>query len=119
MATSNIRSASTVEPQVLLGQKIATTSSTSVYVCPANSSVKVVTATVCNSSATTSTAAYLSVKKSGDSTPWRVANINLRPLESTTVPELIGLLLGPGDAIAAAAADTTNVELVVSGVVSS
>ena len=117
--TSNIRRATNVEPQVLIAQVVNSLTSAAVYSCPADTSVKIATATVCNISATTSSAAYVGIRKGSDNTPWRIANIELRPLESAIVHELVGVLLGPGDDITIAGAHTNLVEFVVSAVVSS
>ena len=117
--TENIRAATTVAPKVLIAQTVATTGSGAVYTVPAGSTVKIATATVCNSSLTASVSTYVSVRKAGDTIPWRVANFNLAAAESFVVSELVGAVLGPGDGISIGASDTTNVNFVVTGVVAS
>ncbi len=118
MATANLFGASENYPQVLVSQQLAN-SETTIYTCPANKSVVVDTATICNTSGTPQTV-YLSVCKSGGTAGAanRVAIIPLDPNESSPVDELVGFL-GPGDFISGYASAATSVAIVIRGAVSS
>lgn len=119
MATSNIRRATAVNPKIIVAQTIGTTSTNPIYTCPADTSVKVTTATVCNTNLNSVRGAYISLVINGDAIPYRIANIDLQPLGSAVVAELVDVCLGPGDKIGAAATNTTDVQIVLTGVVSS
>ncbi len=119
MADRNLIRATSNLPQVLVAAQLAATE-TSIYQCPANSSVVLATATLCNTSGSTRTVS-LSVCKAGGTagSANRVAIITLDPNESCIVDELAGLLLGPGDFISGLASAATSVAIVISGAVSS
>ena len=116
--TANLIRATSNLPQVLVSQQLAG-SETTLYQCPANKSVVVDTATVCNASGVIRTV-YLSVVKSGGSAgdANRVAIITLAANESCTVEELVGFL-GPGDFLSGYASAATSVAIVIRGAVSS
>ncbi len=105
-------------PQVLVSQQLAATE-TNIYQCPANKSVVIDTATVCNTSGSTRTV-YLSVVKAGGTAGAsnRVALIELDPNDSCSVQELVGFL-GPGDFISGYASAATSVAICLRGAVSS
>lgn len=118
MPTANLIRATENYPQVLVSQQLAGTETT-LYTCPANKSVVVDTATICNTSGTPQTV-YLSVCKSGGTAGAanRVAIITLAPNDSCVVAELVGFL-GPGDFISGYASAATSVAIVIRGAVSS
>ncbi len=118
MATANLIRATENYPQVLVSQQLAATETT-IYTGPANKSVVVDTAAVCNTSASARTV-YLSVCKTGGTAgdANRVAIITLAANESCSVEELVGFL-GPGDFISGFASAATSVAIVIRGAVSS
>jgi hypothetical protein len=121
MPTSNIRQATNVEPKVLVAQNLSATENFAYYTVPADTSVKIATASVCNHTASAGREVFLSVVRSGGTagTSNRVANFYLQPMESTSVNELAGMLLGPGDVIAGHATVSSSVAFVITGAVSS
>lgn len=118
MADRNLIAATSNLPQVFASEQL-TASEANVYQCPANSSVVIASASVCNTSGTTQTASLSVVKAGGTAgVANRVAIINLEPNESTLVPELI-VLLGPGDFISGLASGASSVSITLTGSVSS
>lgn len=118
MATRNLIEATSNLPQVLVAAQVSD-SEASVYQCPANSSVVIATAGVCNTSGSTRTVSLSVVKAAGTAgVANRVAIITLEPNESTRVPEL-EVLLGAGDFISGLASAATSVAIVLTGSVSS
>lgn len=117
--TANLIRATQNYPQVLSAEQLANVE-TEIYQCPANKSVTISTASLCNTSGSTQTV-YLSVVMAGDSAGAanRVAIIDLEAGESCMVEEIMGLLLGPADKISGYATAATSVALVISGAVSS
>ena len=119
MADRNLIRATSNLPQVLVSTQLAA-SETLIYQGPANSSVVIATATVCNTSGSARTVS-LSVCKTGGTAGAanRVAIIDLDPNESAIVDEFVGLFLGPGDFISGLASAATSVAIVITGAVSS
>lgn len=119
MADRNLIRATSNLPQVLVSAQLANAEA-SIYQGPANSSVTIATATLCNTSGTAKTV-YLSVVKAAGTAGAanRVAIIDLAANESCIVDELVGLFLSPGDFISGYASAATSVAIVLSGAVSS
>lgn len=118
MPTQNLMAATSSLPQVLVSQYVANTETTQ-YTGPANSAVKIATATLSNPTGANATIAVSLVKASGTA---GVANrilptFTLAAGDSLTLSELSGHFLGPGDFISAIAGTASAVVLVVSGVV--
>lgn len=123
MATANLIGATANHPQVLVANYLSPISGStveSVYQVPPNMAVAIATATLCNSSGSTRTVNVSVVKAAASPTLGnRVAIIDLDAGESCIVEELVGLLLGPGDSIAAGASASSAVSIVLTGAVSS
>lgn len=121
MASANLIQATANHPQVLAAKHLVAATPGDVFRCAVNTTAVIATATVCNTSASLDRTVYLSVAKSGDTAGAlnRVAVIDLGPNESCVVDELVGLMLGPDDAIAGYASASPAVAIVVTGAVSS
>lgn len=119
MADRNLIRATSNLPQVLVSAQAGSTETT-IYQCPANSSVVVATASLCNTSGSAVTVS-LSVCKTGGTAGAsnRVAVITLGAAESCVVEELVGLFLGPGDFVSGMASAATSAAVVITGAVSS
>lgn len=105
-------------PKVLVSQQLAN-SETTQYTGPADSSVRISTARITNTSGS-AVAVSMSVVKSGGT----AGNANrvlsaysIAPGDSIDLAELSGTFLGPGDFISAIAATAAAVAFVMSGVV--
>lgn len=117
--TPNLIRATQNYPQVLFAEHLAG-SETEIYQCPANKSVTISTASLCNTSGSM-LKVYLSVVPAGESagSANRVAIIDLDSEESCMVEEIMGLLLGPADKVSGYTTPSTGAALVISGAVSS
>lgn len=118
---NNIMVATTAAPQVLVSQQLAATETTQ-YTSPTSpataSGTKIATATLTNTSgaAVTVSVSVLKVGQTADGTHRVLSGYSLVAGDSTTLAELAGVFLGPGDFISAIASAATSVTLVVSGV---
>lgn len=118
MPTDNLMDATSGLPKVLVSQQLAD-SETTQYTCPVNSSVKITSARLTNTSGASVTVS-LSVVKTGGTAGVANRVLSDYPLASDDgidLPELTGTFLGPGDFISAIASAATSVAFVVSGVV--
>lgn len=120
MATQNLIGATSNLPGVLVSQQLAAAETTQ-YTCPANSAVKVATATLANTSGSSVTVAISVVKSGGTAgnANRAVPTFTLAAGDSTVVNELVGALLGPGDLISTLAGTASAVAFVLTGTVSS
>jgi hypothetical protein len=114
MPTQNLMAATSGLPQVLVSQQLAATETTQ-YTGPANSAVKIASATLTNTSGSAVCPVSLSVVKTGGSASTSNRVLSVYPLaagDSTVVTELAGVFLGPGDflsGIASALVQTVTV----------
>jgi hypothetical protein len=118
MPTSNLMAATTAAPQVLVAQQLAN-SETTQYTCPANTSVKLASVSLCNTSVN-AVSVSLSVVKSGGTAGASnrvVSGYAIAAGDSSVIAELVGVFLGPGDFVSAIAATGSAVALAISGVV--
>jgi hypothetical protein len=119
--TQNVIAATSALPSPLVSQFIAATETT-VYTCPASTSVQIDAATVANDSGN-SVEVRISVVKSGGTAGAsnRVVIMKgtgiLNDGDSTVLSELEGHKLGPGDFISAIASAASRASLVISGTV--
>lgn len=113
----NIMVATSALPAVLVSQQMANTE-TIYYTASAATSVKIVAASVCNTSGGAVTVSVSLIKTGGTAgNTNRVASFSLAAGDSSVLSELVGAFLGPGDFISAIASAATSVALVFSGVV--
>ncbi|MGQ9348960.1 hypothetical protein [Mycolicibacterium gilvum] len=117
--TPNLIRATVNLPQVLVSNYLSSSVET-VYQVPNAKSTVIATATVCNNSDAPRTVNISVVKSGGSPTSGnRVAIITLRAGESCIIEEIVGLLMGPGDGIAAGAGASSAVSITLTGAVSS
>ena len=113
----NLMAASSGLPSVLVSQQLAATETT-IYTCPAASAAKLAAATVVNTSGSAATVSISIVKTGGTAGVGnRVATFSLAAGDSTTLNEVAGHFLGPGDFVSAIAGTASAITLVLSGVV--
>lgn len=101
----------------LYSGQLAATAAT-LYTCPTATRCRVLAATACNDTTTTTTAT-LYVVQSGDTagvTNLVVNAAGLASQEALTLDELVGHILEPGDFISGLAGDADQVTLTISGV---
>lgn len=115
--TQNLMAATSSLPSVLVSNQLTSTETT-LFTCPAASSVKIAQATVMNTANYDISISLHLVKAGGTAgTTSRVASFIVGPSDSRTLGELVGHFLGPGDFISASAVTSSLVVLTVSGVV--
>jgi hypothetical protein len=93
------------------------------YLVPAQSAVKIASATLCNVSASAVTVSVSLVKAgagaAGNNTNRVLSSFVLEAKDSLILTELVGAFMGPGDFISAIASTDSAVAFVVTGAVSS
>lgn len=117
--SSGLKSAADAQPQVLIAQSLPAVE-TILYTVPANTSVIVKNASICNQSSSATTVEISIIKAGGslDATHRVVSGYSLAGNDSLPLRDLLGEhALGPGDAIAAGAGAATEVDFVLSGIV--
>lgn len=118
MAQNLLAPATSALPSVLVSKQLENTATTQ-YTGPAASAVKIAKAILCNTTGVSVTVSLSVVKATGTAgTANRI--LSAYPLaagDTTTISELEGLFLGPGDFISTTAGAATAVTLVLSGVV--
>lgn len=121
MAGSNIIGASGIAPKILHSAQLGTADAAR-YTVPADQSVKIATATLCNTT-TSPVEVNLSLVPTGGSTGAAhrfVSSYDLGAHDSLSLSDLIGgAMLGPGDFIAGFAGSANAVSLVITGTVHS
>jgi len=118
MTTQNIIGGTSALPQVLVSKAIES-SETTQYTGPANQAVRILGATLCNTSGS-SVNVSVSLVKSGGSAGTANRLLKTYPLaagDTTIISELVGQAVGPGDFISTLAATASVVALVISGIV--
>lgn len=120
MSSSGLKTASDGLPQILVSQQLGT-SETTLYTCPANTSAKIMNASLCNTTSSPVTVSLSLVKSGGtvgDGTHRIVSGFSLPANDTLALNDLLGgHVLGPGDKIAAVAGTATAVDAVISAVV--
>lgn len=126
--SNNYLGLTTMIGQVLVNARIAAAAATAVYTCPANTTVKLASASLSNSTGAP-VGVSVSLLKSGDT-----ADSTHQLIPSFTVPAsgdpdsggaislkdfLAGVMLGPGDSISVTPAATNAVAVFLTGAVSS
>lgn len=107
--TQNLMQASSSLPKVLVSQAISATESAQ-YTVPADSSAKIASASLSNTSTAAVNVSVSLVPSGGSAGNGNrvVSNTTLLPNDSTVVSELLGAAIGPGDFISAVATPTTQ-----------
>lgn len=116
---SGLKTSGDAQPQVLISQELPAVE-TVLYTCPANTSVVLKNASICNQSGSSTTVEVSLIKAGGslDSTHRIVSGYTLAGNDTLPLKDLLGEhVLGPGDVIAAGAGAATEVCFVVSGIV--
>jgi len=119
MAGANILGAASISPQIIMAQQIGVTD-TAVYSVGLGKSIKVATATLCNTSASAVTVNVSLVPVGGtvgDGTHKVVSGYSLAANDTLEIPGFPGAMLGPGDMIAAYAGTASVVVLAITGTV--
>lgn len=118
MATQNLMDATSGLPKVLVSQFLAN-SETTQYTGPANSSVKISSARLTNTSGSAVTVSISLVKTGGTAGNSNrvLAGYSLAAGDGIDLPELAGAFLGPADFVSAIASTGSAVALVLTGVV--
>lgn len=108
--------------QILYSGQLSSTSATSVYTVPANTTVKVSQGTISNTSGST-VAVTLSLLQSGqtaDGTHQVISGYNLAPGDTLSLMDYIGgAMLATGEAISVTAGTANVIDVVITGAVSS
>lgn len=114
----NLMAATTGMPKVLVTQHLAASEATQ-YTCPANSSARISSARLTNTSGNAVTVSVSLVKTGGTAGDANrvLANFSLTGGDGIDLSELVGAFLGPGDFVSAIASAATSVAFVMSGVV--
>lgn len=111
----------TMRGQILYSGQLATTAATAVYTVPANSTVKIATCTVCNTSAgaVTVTVSLLKVADTADTTHRVVSAYTLAAGDTLSLRDyLAGAMLAEGEAVSVTAGTAAVVDVVLTGAVS-
>jgi hypothetical protein len=121
MATQNLTASTSALPSVLVSQQLTSTAETTVYTCPANSAVKIGTASLSNISGSSCTIGLAIVKTGGTADNTHRIIPTAFPLAAsdwkTLKDELSGHWLGPGDFISVIAGTANAIDVIISGVV--
>jgi hypothetical protein len=118
MPTSNLIAATSAVPQVLVSS-LLTVSEATYFAVSSNNSVKVGTASLCNTSSS-AVVVSLSLAKTGGSAGVAnrvVSSVSLAANTTLNLDQLSGAFMGPGDFISAIAATGGVVALVLTGIV--
>jgi hypothetical protein len=118
MPATSLMDATLAVPQVLVSQQLAS-SETTQYTAAALNWVKIASAVLTNTSGSAVTVSISVVKTGGTAGAANrvLSAYSLAAGDSTSLTELAGVFLGPGDFISALAGTATAVAFVVSGVV--
>lgn len=120
MPSSGLKTATDGQPKVLVSQQLAT-AETNIYQVPANSSIKIMMASICNTSGAAVTVGISVVKAAGTAgNANRVVPTTYSLAAGDTLSlrdYLAGHVLGPADFISAIAGTATAITFVMSGVV--
>ena len=118
MPATSLMDANLAVPQVLVSQQLANTETTQ-YTAATAHWAKIGSATLANTSGSAVTVAVSIVKSGGTAGNANrvLPSYSLAAGDSMSLPELVGVFLGPGDFISALASAATSVSFVASGVV--
>ncbi|MDQ0030172.1 hypothetical protein [Arthrobacter bambusae] len=120
MSGQNILGAASISPQIIKSAQLGT-SDAAIYTVPAATSVKIATASICNTTASV-VSVWVSLVQSGgtigDGTHRVINSYALAGNDSLSLRDLLsGAMLGPGDAIAGYASTASAIDFVVTGTV--
>lgn len=108
--------------QILYSGQLSTTSATTLYTVPSNTTAKVATMTLCNvtGSAVTVTVHLLKVGDTADGTHSIISGYSLSPGDTLSLRDYFGgAMMATGEAIAVTAGTANAVDVVITGAVSS
>lgn len=118
MTTQNVIGATSAIPQVLVSKQIES-SQTTQLTAAASTSLRILSASLCNTSGSP-VVVSVNVVKNGSSAATSnrvISGYSLAAGDTTILSELVGLGLGPGDFISTVADTASAVTLVISGLV--
>jgi hypothetical protein len=108
--------------QILFSGQLATTSATTVYTVPASTTVKIASATLCNTSgsAVTISVALLQSGQVADGTHAVISGYSLAAGDTISLKDYIGgAMLATGESISVTASTANVIDVVITGAVSS
>jgi hypothetical protein len=108
--------------QILYSGQLSTTSTTTLYTVPSNTTAKVATMTLCNvtGSAVPVTVHLLKVGDTADGTHAIISGYNLGAGDTLSLRDYLGgAMMATGEAIAVTAGTASAVDVVITGAVSS
>jgi hypothetical protein len=122
MANPSYLALTAMRGQLLYSGQLSTTSATSVYTVPANSTTKVTTGTLCNTttSAVTVTVSLLKSGDTADGTHRIISGYSLAANDTLSLRDyLMGAMLAEGESVNVQAGTGAAVDVVLTGAVSS
>lgn len=120
MAAPNLISLTSLTQKLLAAVQLATNGDNTVYTVPANQSVKIATATLCNTSGSAVTISVSLVPSGGsvDGTHKILTGYSLSASDTLSLSDLLnGAMLGPGDFISVNANASNAIDAVITGTV--
>lgn len=121
MANPSYLALASMRGQILYSGQLATTTATSVYTVPANTTAKVATGTACNTS-TSAVTVSVSLHKVGDTadgTHRVISAFSLAAGDSLSLTDYIGgAMLAEGESISITAGTANAIDVVLTGAVS-
>lgn len=118
--TNNYLAATSMVGQILYSGQPSTTSETAVYTVPSNTTIKIASASLCNTSGSSVTV-NISVVPSGgtaDTTHRIISAFPLAAGDTASLKEYVeGVMMGPGDFISVAVGTASTVDVVITGTV--
>lgn len=123
MPSPNVAAVTTMLGKVLASQQLTATTATTVYTVPANTTTKIATACLCNTTAAAVTIIAVAIIPSGaaiDGTHRVISGVLLAANDTLPLNDMLsGALLGPGDYIVVQVNTANAVNVVITGLESS
>lgn len=118
---TNYLAATSMVGQILYSGQPSSTGETTVYTVPSNTTVKVATATLCNTSTSAAVTVGVSIVPSGgtaDTTHRIVSGFSLAFGDTMSLGDYVeGVMMGPGDFISVNVVTASLVDVVITGTV--
>lgn len=122
MANPSYLALTTMYGQILYSGQLSTTAATTVYTVPSTSSVKIATATLCNTSGSVVVVTFqlLASGQTADGTHAIISGYGLAAGDTLSLRDYLGgAMLAAGEAISVTAGTASVVDVVITGAVSS
>ena len=119
--TNNYLAASSMLGQILYSGQPASTGENTVYTVPTNTTIKIASASLCNTSTSSAVTVSVSIVPSGgtaDTTHRIISGFSINTNDTVSLKEYVeGVMMGPGDFISINVGTASLVDIVITGTV--